>query len=331
MSSIAVLGLGNFGTALARVLLLDGHTIAGWTVEEDVFETIQKTGINEKYLQGIKLDGLSASMSLADSVPGADIVILALPSGVVLDVLDDIIPLLEENQILIDLAKGLAPGDRLVSEAIEAKLKQAGKHNPVVVMMGPTIAPELARGVMTVALVASDDQAAAARVAADLSTPTLKLQPAPDPAGAEYWGAFKNVVALACGVADGLPTGGGDNLKAAIFTAGYRAGCNFLPTLGAKPETALGPAGIGDLYVTATSPHGRNRQMGEKLGSGLSLDEALGEMVMVSEGVRATRMFAERMKSDNVEVPFVTAVLSLIEGDATASEAIVAMLDDKTG
>ncbi|MDA1075702.1 MAG: NAD(P)H-dependent glycerol-3-phosphate dehydrogenase [Proteobacteria bacterium] len=327
MSSIAILGLGNFGTALARVLLLDGHSIVGWTVEEDVFESIDKTGINEKYLAGIKLDGLRASMSLGDVIPGADIVVLALPSGVVLKVLDDVIPLLAENQILIDLAKGLAPGDRLVSEAIEDQLEQAGKHNSVVVMMGPTIAPEMARGVLTVALVASNDPAAAAQVAKELTTSTLKLQPAPDPVGAEYWGAFKNVIALACGVADGLPTGGGDNLKAAIFTAGYRAGCQFLPTLGAQPETALGPAGIGDLYVTATSPHGRNRQMGEKLGSGLSLEQALGEMVMVSEGVRATRMFAQRMQTDGVEVPFVTAVLSLIEGIATAQEAVAALLE----
>ena len=139
------------------------------------------------------------------------------------------------------------------------------------------------------ALVASADAELAARMASLLTTPTLTLAAASDPLGAEYWGAFKNVIALACGVVDGLKEDGrgGDNLKAAVFTAGYREAVAVLPQLGAHPDTALSAAGIGDLFVTATSPHGRNREMGERLGKGQSLEEAQGEMVMVSEGVRA--------------------------------------------
>jgi glycerol-3-phosphate dehydrogenase (NAD(P)+) len=133
--------------------------------------------------------------------------------------------------------------------------------------------------------------------------------------GAEYWGAFKNVIALACGVVDGLKEDGrgGDNLKAAVFTAGYREGVRLLPELGADPETALSAAGIGDLFVTATSPHGRNREMGERLGKGQTLAEAEGEMVMVSEGVRAARLFQKLFSGAKLKAPFVDTVCEFLD------------------
>ncbi len=318
MSNIAVLGLGNFGTALARNWLEAGHTVSGWTVEQEVFDSMSATSINEKYLPGVVLSGLQVSMDIAASVQEAEIVVLALPSGVVLSVFDDLLPHLQDGQILMDLAKGLAPGDRLISDVIEEKLREANKHNPLCVMMGPTIAPELARGVYTTALVASSDANLAARMAATLTTKTLTLAAASDPLGAEYWGAFKNVIALACGVVDGLKDDGrgGDNLKAAVFTAGYREAVRLLPELGAAPDTALSAAGIGDLFVTATSPHGRNREMGERLGKGQSLAEAEGEMVMVSEGVRAARMFQALFAGAGLAAPFVDTVCALLDGEA---------------
>ncbi len=313
---IAVLGLGNFGTALARNWLEAGNEVRGWTVEEDVYASLEATSINEKYLPGVELTGLRPSMDIGATVDGADIVVLALPSGVVLKVVEDLLPHLADGQILLDLAKGLAPGDQLISDVIEAELKAANLSVPLCVMMGPTIAPELARGVLTTALVASDDAELAARIAAQLTTPTLTLAAASDPLGAEYWGAFKNVIALACGVVDGLKEDGrgGDNLKAAVFTAGYREAVRLLPELGAAPDTALSAAGIGDLFVTATSPHGRNREMGERLGRGQTLAEAEGEMVMVSEGVRAARMFQGLFAGAGLACPFVDSVCGLLDG-----------------
>lgn len=316
MRRIAVLGLGNFGTALARNWLAAGHSVSGWTVEEEVYASIAETSVNEKYLPGVVMQGLTASMDIAQTVAGADIVVLALPSGVVLQVVDQLLPHLQGQEILMDLAKGLAPGDRMISDVIEEKLAAAGLHNPLCVMMGPTIAPELARGVYSTALVASRDAALAADMASALTTPSLSLSAASDPQGAEYWGAFKNVIALACGVVDGLKQDGrgGDNLKAAVFTAGYREAVNLLPKLGAQMDTAFSPAGIGDLFVTATSPHGRNREMGERLGLGQSLEQAEAEMVMVSEGVRAARMFQKRFASDGIAAPFVDSVCELLDG-----------------
>lgn len=315
MAAIAVLGLGNFGTALARNWLLAGNDVRGWTVEQEVFDSIKANEINEKYLADIPLTGLSVSMDIAESMDGADIVVLALPSGVVLKVVDNVLPHLRPGQVLLDLAKGLAPGDQLISDVIEEKLKAANLDNQLCVMMGPTIAPELARGVYTTALVACDDVALAVTMAETLSTKTLSLAAADDPLGAEYWGAFKNVIALACGVVDGLKEDGrgGDNLKAAVFTAGYREASLLLPEMGASPATALSAAGIGDLFVTATSPYGRNREMGERLGRGQTLAEAEGEMVMVSEGVRAARMFKVLFAKAGLSAPFVDTVCALLD------------------
>ncbi|MCY4563404.1 MAG: NAD(P)H-dependent glycerol-3-phosphate dehydrogenase [Gammaproteobacteria bacterium] len=329
MTSIAVLGLGNFGTALARVWALHGNRVCGWTVEEEVFTSFRETGTNAKYLPDVELPGAEVTMDLPAALEGAEAVVLALPSHVILEVVDDIAPMLADRQMLLDLAKGLAPGERLVSDAIKEKLGAAGCASPLAVMTGPTIAREVAAGVLTTALVASEELSVARTLAERLSTDTLKLRFADDPLGVELWGAFKNVIALACGVCDGLGGDdgpGADNLKAAVFTAGFHEACRLLEAMGAQPDTARSPAGIGDLFVTATSPHGRNRRTGELLGSGQRLDEALGSTVMVSEGVRATRMFAARAAAEGIDAPFVSGVLALLDGAVGARDCVEGLL-----
>ena len=322
MQKIAIIGLGNFGTALASNWLAEGLEVSAWTVEQEVYDSIEKTGFNQKYLGDVSLKGLKVSMDLEKTLTRADIVVLALPSHIVLGVVDDLLPYLQNNQILLDLAKGLAPGDRLISQVIDEKLKASRLTCRLCVMMGPTIAPELGHGVFTTALVTSDEVSIADHVASILTTKTLKLSAGTDSLGSEYWGAFKNVIALACGVVDGLKDEGrgGDNLKAALFTSGYREAVRVLPLLGANPETAFSAAGIGDLYVTATSPHGRNRGMGERLGRGQTLKEAESEMVMVSEGVRAARMFKALFLSKGLEAPFVDAVCALLNDEVTVEK-----------
>ena len=324
MKNVAVMGLGNFGTALACNWLAEGLNVSGWTVEEEVYDSIQATGVNKKYLDNVSLEGLKVSMDIEQSVVDAEIIVLALPSHVVLSVVDDLLPHLRDDQILLDLAKGLAPGDQMISEVISQRLEAANLNCRLCVMMGPTIAPELARGVYTTALVTSDDVILAGELATILTTKTLKLSAATDSLGSEYWGAFKNVIALACGVVDGLKKDGrgGDNLKAALFTSGYREAVRVLPLMGADPETALSAAGIGDLFVTATSPHGRNREMGERLGMGQTLKEAESEMVMVSEGVRAARMFKNLFSDKGIEAPFVDAVCVLLNEGTSIEEFI---------
>ena len=330
MASIGVLGLGNWGTAIAKMWLDEGHKVKGWTIEEEVYQSITMDAINAKYLPKIPLKGLEATMHLEEALDGVEIVVLAVPSGVILQVVDQVIPHLRPGHVLLDLAKGLAPGNQMISHAIQEKLREAKCSNPLAVVTGPTIAPEAAAGVMTTALVASEDESVAKKLASTLTTQTFILHPASDPVGAELWGAFKNVVALACGLVDGLKqvgSLGGDNRKAAIFTSGFKAGWLLLPQLGARAEVAFGPAGLGDLYVTATSPHGRNRSMGEKLGMGLTLEEALEEMHMVAEGVRAARMFGEAALDKGIEIPFTKALNTLLDGYIDAEECCRRMVD----
>lgn len=329
MAHIGILGLGNWGTAIAAMWLKDGHNVKGWTIEKEVYQSIMMKDENSVYLEGVSVKGLDVTMHLEEALEGVEIIVLAVPSSVILDVVNDLIPHLRPGHVLLDLAKGLAPKKRLISSAIEQVLKENDLHNPLAVLTGPTIAPEAANGVMTTALVASEEASVAKRLADTLSTPTFVLKAANDPQGAELWGAFKNVVALACGLVDGLAqvgSLGGDNLKAAIFFAGFKEGCLLLPQLGARAEVAFGPAGLGDLYVTATSPYGRNRSMGEKLGKGLSLDEALEEMSMVAEGVRAARMFMRRAEDLEIQVPFTKALNTLLDGYIDAEECCRRMI-----
>ncbi len=332
MSRIGVLGLGNWGTALAKVWCEDGHNVLGWTIEQEVYESLMTSDINEKYLPGDEIPDLDVTMEMSDLTDACEILILALPSSVILSVVNDLIPLLRPSHVLLDLAKGLAPTAEsesgMISQEIEHRLAAAEKSNPVVVLTGPTIAPEVARGVMTTAVVACHDRSVADRIAERLSTETLVLTATDDIDGAELWGAYKNTVALACGLVDGLRGSiGGDNLKAALVLAGFSEGINLLEAMGAEASTAFGPAGIGDLYVTATSPSSRNRTLGEKLGSGKSLEESLGEMHMVAEGVRANQMFLNRARRLGLEVPFQRALGGLLAGDIEVADAVRSMVE----
>lgn len=332
MSRIGVLGLGNWGTALAKVWCEDGHNVTGWTIEQEVYESLMTTNINEKYLPESEIPRLDVTMEMSDITDTCEILVLALPSGVILSVVNDLIPLLRPSHVLLDLAKGLAPTTEsesgMISQEIEARLTAAGKANPVVILTGPTIAPEVARGVMTTAIVACHDRSVANRISERLSTESLVLTATDDIDGAELWGAYKNTVALACGLVDGLRGGiGGDNLKAALVLAGFSEGIKLLEAMGAEASTAFGPAGIGDLYVTATSPRSRNRTLGEKLGSGKSLEESLGEMHMVAEGVRANRMFLNRARRLDIQVPFLSALGDLLAGEAEVGEAVRRMVE----
>ena len=329
MSHIAILGLGNWGTALAKTWLDAKHEISGWTIETEVYESITSKSINEKYLPNIELSNMYTTMRLEECLENAEIIVLALPSSVILDVVKDIIPLLRPSHVLIDLAKGLSPEGGSISEAITELLRAEDKLNPVAVMTGPTIAPEVAKGVITTALIACKDHTIADKLVQRLTTEHLLLHAADDPIGAELWGAYKNIVAVACGISDGLKKiteKGGDNLKAAIFARGFSEGCLLLSEMGAKSSTAFGPAGIGDLYVTAASPYGRNRRLGEKLGLGLSLKEARAEMHMVSEGVSATYIFHQKLAEMGIDNPFISTLKLLLDEEIDAETCLTTLL-----
>lgn len=300
-------------------------------------------GVNRKYLPSTKTK-IVVTMDLEEVARKSDVLVLVVPSSVVLQVVDQLVPMMEPRHVLLDLAKGLATSARsgsateppaaapgtctprpvmeTLSTCIERRLRAAGKENPVVVLTGPTIAPEVARGVTTTALVACEEHSVAEEIACDLSTASFLLRPADDPRGAELWGAFKNPIALACGMVDGLHPEGGDNLKAALVMVGFREGMAILEAMGAQHATAFGPAGLGDLYVTSTSQNSRNRTLGQKIGSGLPLADAQGEMNMVAEGVRAARMFRSEALARSVEHPFLDALVHVLDGKLAPRDAV---------
>ncbi|MAK04748.1 MAG: hypothetical protein CMA03_02530 [Euryarchaeota archaeon] len=329
MSHIAILGLGNWGTALAKTWMDAKHEISGWTIENEVYESITSKSINEKYLPDIELSEMYTTMRLEECLENAEIIVLALPSSVIIDVVKDLIPFLRPSHVLIDLAKGFTPSGGSISENIVELLRAENKLNPVAVMTGPTIAPEVAKGVITTALIACEEQVVAKKLVQRLTTEHLLLHATDDPIGAELWGAYKNIVAVACGISDGLKKvteKGGDNLKAAIFAKGFSEGCLLLSEMGAKSSTAFGPAGIGDLYVTAASPYGRNRTLGEKLGSGLNLEEARAEMHMVSEGVNSTYIFHKKLAEMGKDNNFISTLKSLLDDEIDAETCITKLL-----
>ena len=157
MARIGIFGMGNWGTALAKIWSEDGHTVIGWTIENEVYESLMMESINHKYLPGVEMPNLQATMAHGDILDSSEILVFALPSGVILEVIDMVLPDLRPSHVILDLAKGLAPEeaseDGMISNAIEQKLKSKGKSNPVLVLTGPTIAPEVARGVVTLSLI----------------------------------------------------------------------------------------------------------------------------------------------------------------------------------
>ena len=314
--NIAILGLGNFGTAIAACWLRAGHDVAGWTVEDEVFESIASSGVNRKYLDHVSLDGLACSMDIESAIDEAEVVVLALPSHVICNFLGDLEPHLRPAQVALNVSKGLGTHDRLMSDVIAENLT-----NPAAIMVGPTIAPELADGVFSTAIVAARDASVADRLAVNLTTDTFRLSVGVDPRGAELWSVFKNVIALTCGLSDGLGAGG-DNLKAALFLAGCREATRLLPQLGADPDTFLTPAGLGDVFVTATSAHGRNRSLGEQLGSGASLASAEASSAMVTEGVRASRLLKRLAWTAGLSSVYLDDINALLDGALTATECI---------
>eukprot|EP01013_Petalomonas_cantuscygni_P043589 TRINITY_DN8314_c0_g1_i1.p1 TRINITY_DN8314_c0_g1~~TRINITY_DN8314_c0_g1_i1.p1 ORF type:complete len:391 (+),score=47.75 TRINITY_DN8314_c0_g1_i1:103-1275(+) len=363
-ATVAVLGMGNWGTALARILGISGRKVVGWTVEDEVFRSITDKNVNDKYLPHLPLPNVTATKDIASALPSSvEFIILALPSSVIMSVVRDIIPCLKPHQILVDLAKGLPPHDPsrklqdvCISNVIEAELAAASLSNPVVAVTGPTIAAEVARGVLTTALAAHPDMTAAQRVATALTTSTFVIEATTDHIGPQLWGAFKNTVALACGVVDGLreapprvaaaagdvslagitasPTTvavgfgplGGDNLKAAVVSRGFQEGCRLLRQLGASDATAAGPAGLGDLFVTSTSPASRNRSLGQMLATGRPLSECLQQMSQVAEGVPACQQFRAYARARDIAVPFLDALHGLLAGEIAPAAAVKLMV-----
>lgn len=316
---VFVLGSGGWGSALAVLLHNNGHCVTMWTFSPDECARLTRERTNEKLLPGVQIPARIAITSDLAGAAQADLVVIAVPSFAVSGIAEDLAPLLPEGIPVVNVGKGLDAqnGYCRFSETIERALK--GK-NPVVALTGPTHAEEVARGIPTAIVAASASRQAAELTQDVFMSDTFRVYTSPDIVGAELGGAFKNIIALGAGIADGL--GLGDNTKAALMTRGLTEMARLGVKLGARQDTFAGLSGIGDLIVTCTSMHSRNRRAGILIGQGKSVQQAMDEVGAVVEGYYATEagyMLAQKM---DASMPIVDAMYHVLYEGKDAREAI---------
>lgn len=301
MKKIAVIGSGSWGTAISVVLATNGHSVYLWSYFKEESEQLQTDRENKAFLPGVILpENVTCTHSLEAAIAGAELVVLASPSHTVRNVSRSIAPYLKPDQPLLNIAKGLETDTQLrLSEVIRQEIP----HNPIAVMSGPSHAEEVGRFLPTTNVVASEEERLLPFIQDIFMNKVFRVYTNPDIVGVEVGGALKNVIALCAGISDGC--GFGDNTKAALMTRGITEIARLGVAMGASPTTFFGLTGIGDLIVTCTSMHSRNRRAGILIGQGKSLEETLTEIKMVVEGVKTTEAAYALSKKLQIEMPIV--------------------------
>ncbi len=308
----AVVGAGAWGTALADVLARNGHQTMLWAREPDVADSINRQHENRRFLAGAPLDdSLRASTDLAavlDGTPG--LVVFAPPSQVLRRITAESRSLLGGPTVAVVASKGIELNSfALMTSVVQEELRGA----LVVALSGPSFAAEVAARQPTAVVAASVDDSAALLTQQAFSAPEFRVYTNDDVIGVELGGSLKNVMAVATGICEGL--GLGFNSRAALITRGLAEMTRLGTSLGARPETFAGLAGIGDLVLTCTGSLSRNRALGAEIGRGMTLDEALAGKETVAEGVITTRSAYALAQREGVEMPIVEAVYrTLFEG-----------------
>lgn len=311
MRTVAVLGAGSWGTALAIHLTRIGHDVRLWGRDPALVDDMRRRRENAVYLPGIMLPRpVAVTDSIDGALGGADLVVSAIPSHGCRHVMQRAAPHMARRATVVSATKGLE-SDRLLrmSQVIREEL---GAHRSVVVLSGPSFAVEVARELPTAVLAASDDPNAIELVQAEFRGPYFRLYGSADVVGVEMGGAMKNVIAIAAGVVEGL--GLGHNALAALITRGLAEVTRLACAVGGKRETLAGLSGLGDLVLTCTGTLSRNRHVGIELARGRRLGEVLAGMKMVAEGVRTTGAALALGSRFGVELPIATQMGDVLEG-----------------
>ncbi len=324
--SVAVLGAGNMGTALAQVIAANDHHVRLWSIEHDVLEEVRDKHLNTRYLEDIRLnDRVEAVWEMGAAVDGARLVIISVPSQVVRAVAADLASVIKPGQLVLCVAKGLEAGShRRMSEVISAELPD-GCAAFVGSMGGPAIAIEMARGqpmAVIIGLPGADERRACQAI---LQNNHLKVQTTPDVAGLELCATLKNVYAIALGLADGLHLG--TNTKAFLATIGIDEMCEIATRLGGQRETVFGLAGLGDLLTTGFSTHSRNRTLGERLGKAADWQGFLRTNTV--EGVTACRSITQ-LAGDTSRLPLLALLHDILFTEAPAPASMRRFLESFT-
>ena len=325
MKTFGILGAGTWGTALANMLENMGHHVTVWSPVEEEVNKLNKERIH-KHLPDTPINkDIEFSTDEAYVINNKDYIIVATPSIYVRSTVERVKDLFNKNQIIITVAKGIEKETMFtMSEVIHDVV---GKDYKVVCLSGPTHAEEVAKGLPTLIVAACEDINIANQVRDEINNEVLRVYSNTDIKGAEVAGALKNIMALACGMSEGM--GYGDNAKAALITRGLTEMTRLGEVMGCKKETFYGFTGIGDIVVTATSKFSRNHNAGVLLGQGKSLEETLNTIGMVVEGLNALMAAKELKDRYKVEMPIVEGIYSVIYGNMDSKEIVVKLLSRK--
>ncbi len=325
---IAVLGAGNWGTTISLLLNANGNGVNLWEFNEKLAEDMRVNRENQTYLKGYTVpEDIFVTSSLKAAVDGVDMVVFVVPSSTMRGTarLLKETGSLPDKAIVVSLSKGL---ELETLKTMTGIIADEVPEHPLVALSGPCIASEVARGMPTTIVSASEDHDAAYTVQDVFMTPKFRVYTSDDPLGVQLGGALKNIIAIAAGLCDGL--GFGTNAKSALMTRGIVEMMRFGILLGAKPNTFNGLSGIGDLITTCMSSHSRNRRLGEELVKTRSLKDILDKMIMVAEGVPTTRAVYEYSKNHNVDMPITEQVYGvLFEGKLPEETVSELMLRDR--
>jgi glycerol-3-phosphate dehydrogenase (NAD(P)+) len=321
--SVAVLGAGSWGTALAVHLGRIGHDVTLWARDPSLALDMRSRRANAIYLPDVTLPPTVAVVdTLDEAVRGMHLIVAAIPSHGCRAVIRDAAPFIPPSAVLVSASKGLEAGTLLrMSEVV---VQETDAAYPVVVLSGPSFAIEVAQQLPTAVLAASTDVRAMELVQTEFRGPSLRLYGSDDVVGVEVGGAMKNIIAIAAGVVEGL--GLGHNALAALITRGLAEVTRLACALGGQRETLAGLSGLGDLVLTCTGTLSRNRHVGVELARGRPLPEILAGMKMVAEGVRTTGAALALGARCGVELPIATQMAEVLEGRIDVRSAIDALM-----
>ncbi|MFH1046493.1 MAG: NAD(P)H-dependent glycerol-3-phosphate dehydrogenase [Candidatus Omnitrophota bacterium] len=317
-AKIAIIGDGGWGTTLAILLHKKGYKVSLWGPFPEYLQVLDKKRVNPKFLPGVSIPpGLRFSANINTAVENAALVVLAVPSHFLREVLARIKPEQISKKIILSAVKGIENDTLLrMSEVVDEVLGRQQKA----VLSGPTISYEVAKGLPATCVVASEQECLAAVVQDVFMDKHFRVYTSTDVVGVELGGALKNVIAIACGISDGL--GFGANTKAAILTRGLVEICRLGQAMGARTETFSGLSGLGDLVTTCISSQGRNRWVGEQIGRGKKLKNILSGMEMVAEGVRTVKSVVKLAEKYRVEMPISAKVYAVLYHNQNPREAV---------
>ena len=325
MAKVAVYGAGSWGTALAQVLAVNGHEVVLWGRNVAQMQEIEETRENKKYLPGVTLHEALKVTSLWPDPEVFDYLLIGVPTQSQRGLLSGHQESFARSKgVLINVAKGIETSTgKCVHEVYEDVLGSEVMAR-YVVLYGPSHAEEFGRNMPTALVAASENSKAAEGVQTIFMNENVRVYTGKDVVGVELGGALKNIIALAIGMTIGL--GYGDNARAALMTRGLAEITRLGVALGAEPYTFLGLTGVGDLFVTCTSEHSRNRRAGIMLGQGKKLDDVLHDMGMVVEGVSTTKAAYALAKEKHIEMPILEQMYHVLFEDGDVNTCTKALM-----